>query len=160
MGVMKRNIPDEITAFKEKFFFGLTVRQLICGSGILAMAIPTGIYGSKIMPEDIVGYLIMLEVFPLAAIGWFNYNDMPIEQVAKKVFVYYFGTQKRKWQYKSTENRIHDSLIQIELDELTDNRNEELRLEKKQKKEAKKQLRRDRKKRKNKKRKGAVHNAD
>ena len=34
MGVMKRKIPAEITSFKEKFFFGLTVRQLICGAGI------------------------------------------------------------------------------------------------------------------------------
>ena len=44
MGVMKRKIPAEITSFKEKFFFGLTVRQLICGAGILALAIPTGIF--------------------------------------------------------------------------------------------------------------------
>lgn len=63
MGVMKKNIPAEITSFKEKFFFGLTVRQLICGAGILALAVPTGIFGSKFLSQDTVGWLILIEVY-------------------------------------------------------------------------------------------------
>lgn len=70
MGVMKRKIPAEITSYKEKFFFGLTVRQLICGAGILALAIPTGIFGSKFFTQDTVGWIILIEVVPLAAIGF------------------------------------------------------------------------------------------
>lgn len=101
MGVMKRKIPAEITSFKEKFFFGLTVRQLICGAGILALAIPTGIFGSKFFTQDTVGWIILIEVVPLAAIGWFNYNDMPIEVIGKKAIRYYVESQKRKLKFKN-----------------------------------------------------------
>ena len=85
MGVMKRKIPAEITSFKEKFFFGLTVRQLICGAGILALAIPTGIFGSKFFTQDTVGWIILIEVVPLAAIGWFNLTICPSKLSAKRL---------------------------------------------------------------------------
>lgn len=130
MGVMRRSIPAEVKAFKEKFFFGLTVRQLICGAGILALAIPTGIWGNKIMSQDTVGWLIILEVAPLAAIGWANYNDMPIEVIGKKALAYYFGVQKRKLKYTPLEAKIHRDLVRLNLETVTAERCEELRLEK------------------------------
>lgn len=145
MGVMKRNIPDEITAFKEKFFFGLTVRQLICGAGIMISAIPTGIFGSKVMPEDVVGYLIMFEVVPLAAVGWFSYNDMPVEQIFKKIFMFYFGTQKRKWKFHTDEDVIHEMIVQTELDELIRARKEELQKGREEERERKKQVKAEKK---------------
>lgn len=130
MGVMRRSVPAEIKAFKEKFFFGLTVRQLICGAGILALAIPTGVFGSKIMSQDTVGWVIILEVAPLAAIGWANYNDMPIEVIGKKALAFYFGIQKRKLKYTPPEATVHKELIKLNLEAVTAERNEELRLEK------------------------------
>ena len=142
MGVMRRNVPAEIKSFKEKFFFGLTVRQLICLAGILGLAIPTGIFGSKIMSQDVLGWLIILEVVPLAAIGWANYNDMPIEKIGKKALAYYFGVQKRKFKYIPREAEIHKALVKLNLEVVTSERNEELRFEKErlklEKKEAKK----------------------
>ncbi len=138
MGVMRRNIPAEIKAFKEKFFFGLTVRQLVCGVGILALAIPTGIFGNRIMSQDMVGWLIILEVAPLAAIGWASYNDMPIEKIGKKALMYYLGVQKRKIKYTSPEAKIHKELVQIDYESVAAERNEELRIEKEQIKQAKK----------------------
>ena len=152
MGVMRRSVPAEIKAFKEKFFFGLTVRQLVCGAGILALAIPTGIWGNKIMSQDTVGYLIILEVAPLAAIGWASYNDMPIEVIGKKALAYYFGVQKRKLKYTPPEAEIHKELIRLNLEAVTAERSEELRLEKEriklEKKAAKKNKKRKKSKRK------------
>lgn len=130
MGVMRRSVPAEIKSFKEKFFFGLTVRQLVCGAGILALAIPTGIFGGKIMSQDTVGWLIILEVAPLAAIGWASYNDMPIEKIGKKALAYYFGIQKRKLKYTPPAANIHKELIKLDLEAVTAERNEELRQEK------------------------------
>lgn len=130
MGVMRRSIPAEIKSFKEKFFFGLTVRQLVCGAGILALAVPTGIWGNKIMSQDTVGWLIILEVAPLAAIGWANYNDMPIEVIGKKALSFYFGIQKRKLKYTPPEATVHKELIKLNLEAVTAERSEELRLEK------------------------------
>lgn len=138
MGVMRRSVPAEIKAFKEKFFFGLTVRQLICGAGILGLAIPTGIFGNRIMSQDMVGWLIFLEVVPLAAIGWASYNDMPIEKIGKKALTYYFGNQKRKIKYISPEAEIHKELVQIDLEAVAAERCEELRIEKERSKQTKK----------------------
>lgn len=145
MGVMRRSVPAEIKAFKEKFFFGLTVRQLICGAGILALAIPTGIWGNKIMSQDTVGYLIILEVAPLAAIGWASYNDMPIEVIGKKALAYYLGNQKRKLKYTPPEATVHKELIKLDLEAVTAERNEELQQEKERLKLEKKAAKKNKK---------------
>lgn len=151
MGVMRRSVPAEIKSFKEKFFFGLTVRQLVCGAGILALAIPTGVFGSKIMSQDTVGWLIILEVAPLAAIGWASYNDMPIEKIGKKALAYYFGIQKRKFKYTPPEAAVHKELIKLDLEAVTAERNEELRQEKERLKLEKKAEKKNKKQRKSKK---------
>ena len=151
MGVMRRSVPAEIKSFKEKFFFGLTVRQLICGAGILALAVPTGIWGNKIMSQDMVGWLIILEVAPLAAIGWASYNDMPFEKIGKKAIAYYFGVQKRKLKYTPPEAEVHKKLIKLDLEAVTAERNEELRIKKEQLKLEKKAEKKNKKRQKSKK---------
>ena len=114
MGVMKRKIPYEIKSYKSTMFFGLTTRQLICLILMLALAVPTGIFGNKIMSSDTVGYIIMIEVIPFAAVGWLSYNDMPLEQIALRIFRFYVGTQKRKWIFNSPETLIHNEEVRIE----------------------------------------------
>jgi hypothetical protein len=99
MGVMKVSIPPEATEYKEKFILGMTVRQLaftVCG---LAIAIPTGIFGSKFLPEDVVMWLVTIEAAPFAAFGFFQYNGMPLEKIVGKVFDYYVRNQKNKFIY-------------------------------------------------------------
>lgn len=113
MGMMKAEIPPEITGFKEKLFFGLTVRQLICAAGGLAVAIPTGLFGSKIMSSDMVQWAVVIEVIPFIAMGWLRYNDMPCEKIAKKILSYYFGNQKRKFKYTPPIVEIQTELRDI-----------------------------------------------
>ena len=99
MGKLRAEVPPEITEFKEKFFFGLTVRQLICAAGALLLAVPTGIYGSKFLPKDVVEWAVFIEAVPFAAIGFFRYNDMPCEKFIKKFGFYFLCSQKRKFKY-------------------------------------------------------------
>lgn len=119
MGIMKAEIPPEITEYKEKMFFGMTVRQLICLGIGLGLAIPTGMFGSKVLPEDIIGFAIMLEVIPCACIGWLQINEMPFEKYAKKVIAYYGGNQKRKFKYIpeicNTSSQLREIVYQEEL---------------------------------------------
>ena len=115
MGVMKTEIPPEITAFKEKFFFGLTVRQLVCVVCIAALAVPTAIFGSKVLPKDLVEYLVVFEVIPFFLIGWFTYNDMPIEIIGKKVIKFYFCKQKRKFEYRPPIMDLQDEVKKLDL---------------------------------------------
>ena len=48
-------IPKEITDYKEKFLFGLTVRQLVSVVVALAICIPLFIFGKDYLGEDLVG---------------------------------------------------------------------------------------------------------
>lgn len=156
MGMMKRQVPAEITAFKEKFFFGLTLRQLLCGAGALALAVPTGMIGSNYLTSDTVGWIIMFEVIPFAAIGWFNYNDIPIEIIGKKAIKYYFEPQRRKYKYTPKEAEIHKKTIALELAENTEARREEIKQQKISDKQQRKAEKAERKK--SRKRKEAENN--
>lgn len=146
MGVMSRSVPEEVRSYKEKMFFGLTVRQLVCAAAMLALAVPTGLWGRNFLSQDMVGWLILIEVVPFAAIGWLNYNDMPIEVIGKKAIAYYFGIQKRKFTYVSDNAEIHIRLQKIALAEETVLRRNELKAEAERKKEEKKAEREQRKK--------------
>ena len=140
MSVVKRRIPHEVKAYKSTMFFGLTTRQVICVIIAVLLVVPTVWLNSNYLDldEDVFGYLIMLEVIPLAACGWFSYNDMPIEQIALKVFYFDFGSRCRKWKYVSDESKIADALIKIDLEETTEARRKEIAEEKQRIKEEKK----------------------
>lgn len=101
MGMMRAEIPPEVTSYEEKFFLGLTVRQLICVAVGFGLAIPTGIFGSKVLPSDIVQWAIVFETIPCAAIGWLKINDMHFEVYAKKMITFMIENQKRKFKYTS-----------------------------------------------------------
>jgi hypothetical protein len=86
--------------YKEKFFFGLTVRQLVCTAACLAITIPTGIFGGKILPSDIVQWIVILEAIPFAAFGFISFDGQPVEKVFFKAFKYYISPQKDIIYYK------------------------------------------------------------
>lgn len=117
MGVMKAEIPPEITDYKEKMFFGLTVRQLVCTAIGLALAIPTGMFGSKVLPSDVVQYAVVFEIIPCAAVGWLRINDMPFEKFFKKAMIYYISNQKRKFKYTSELYDIQNQIRNIAYNE-------------------------------------------
>ena len=133
MGVMKRDIPDEVRTYKEKFFFGLTARQMLCGAIGIGLAAPTAILGWNKIPDDIIMWVLILEMAPAIAIGWFQYNGMPAEKIAKRIFAFYAGTQRRKVKFKSEERMIHEQLVQIQLEADTTERQKEIEEEKRQK---------------------------
>jgi hypothetical protein len=98
---LKEPIPIEITEYKEKFILGLTVRQLICAAGCLAITIPTGIFGSKVMPTDVVQWVVILEAIPFAAIGFLNIEGQPFEKIFGRMLLYYILPQKDVIYYKT-----------------------------------------------------------
>lgn len=113
MGSMRAEIPPEVTEFKERFFFGLTVRQLVCSAGMLALTIPTGFFGKNYLSSDMVQWLVVLEAAPFIAMGFVKYNDMPFEKIARKVWNFYFSTQRRKLKYTPPIIAMHDELTEV-----------------------------------------------
>jgi hypothetical protein len=131
-------VPPEVTEYKERFFFGLTVRQMVCVAAGLALAVPTGIFGGRIMSSDMVQWVVFLEAAPFLAIGFFRYNDMPLEKIAGKVFSHYVDKQKYKQTYTEDIWKLQNEFtaIMLETDKV---------LYKVYKKKAKKQAKIDRK---------------
>lgn len=136
MGIMRRKFPHEIQAYKSVMFFGLTARQVICIICALVLAIPTALICNKLgVDSDTIGYIIIIEVIPFGAAGWINYNDMALEKFVEQIVRFYFvGSRRRKWQFTNPETRIHDAVMAIEYERLSEERKQELADEKSQKK--------------------------
>lgn len=151
MGVIRRKFPHEIKTYKSNMFFGLTARQVICVVCALALAIPSALIASKLgMNSDTIGYIVIFEVLPFGAAGWIEYNDMALEKFANQIIKFYFGSRRRKWQFTNSETKIHDAVMQIEFERLTEERKQELTDEKAREKENKKaEKRRQKEERKN-----------
>lgn len=111
--MIKADIPQDVTEYKEQFFFGLTVRQFICGIAMIALAVLTFLIGKNFIPTDILMYIVIIEVAPLAAVGFMKYNGMPFEKFASTLFEFYAGKQRRGMTYLPEEVQIHDEVRKI-----------------------------------------------
>lgn len=129
--MIRAEIPQDVTEYKEQFFFGMTTRQLICVVLMLVLAVVTFVFGKKFLSTDILVYAIMLEVAPLAAVGFMKYNGMGCEKIAKVAAEFYFGVQHRKMTYLPPETEIHDTVRKIYLRQLEEERKVELKEQKK-----------------------------
>lgn len=149
MSVVKRKIPHEVKDYESAMFFGLTLRQVVCVIIMAVLIIPTVFLNIYLLhlPSDEIGWIIMLEVIPPAACGWAKYNGMPIEQIAVKIFSFYFGSQRRKWKWENHEATVFEGAMKAQLYQWTEERKAEIEEEKQRKIEVKKARRHNRKKR-------------
>lgn len=92
-------IPKEITEYKEKFLFGLTVRQCVSIAAALGVAIPLYIFGKDYLGADVAGWLVILVVVPVFGFGFLKYNGMTFERLAAMIYRQKFAEpQKRKYE--------------------------------------------------------------
>ena len=80
-------IPKEITEYKEKFLFGLTIRQCVCAVAALAVCVPLYIFGKDFLGDDVVGWLVILIAVPMFAFGFFRYDGMPFEKCRRLFYI-------------------------------------------------------------------------
>ena len=93
-------VPKEIKNYREKFFFGLTVRQCVCAAAALLICVPLYIFGGKFLPEELLSWLVMIIAAPLMLVGFFRYNDMTFEKFAVEWFYHTFAPQKRIYSFE------------------------------------------------------------
>ena len=129
--MIRADVPQDVTEYKEQFFLGMTGRQFVCVVLMLILAVITFLVGRFFVTSDILVYLIILEVAPLAAVGFLKYNGMGFEKIAVKVMEFYFGSQRRKMEYLPPEIEIHDKVRSIYISELEAERKAELRAQRK-----------------------------
>ena len=132
--MIKADIPQDVTEYREQFFFGLTIRQFVCVLGMIVLAALTFLIGSKFVTTDILVYIVIFEVSPLAAVGFMKYNGMPFERIAATVSSFYFGEQRRKMKYLPDEIGVFDEVRKLRLAELEKERAEEKKLLKRRRK--------------------------
>ena len=132
--MIKADIPQDIREYKEQFFFGLNLRQLICAVLMVLLAVGTFLIGHKFIRTDILMYIIVIESAPLAAVGFLKYNGMGFEKIAVKVLDFYFSNQRRKLIYQPEEAVIHGKVRELAYSIEENNRKAELRERKRRKK--------------------------
>lgn len=109
-------IPKEITEYKEKFLFGLTVRQCISVAAALGICIPLYIFGKKFLGDDIVSWLVLLIAVPVFGFGFIKYNGMTFERLVAVIFRQKFREPQKRiyvdmpvfydWRNEIIENEI------------------------------------------------------
>ena len=109
-------IPKEITDYKEKFLFGLTVRQLVSAVVALAICVPLFIFGKDYLGEDLVGWIIILVAIPVFAFGFFRYDGMPFEKFLALIYRQkWVEPQKRKYEELPVFWNCRDEIIEDEI---------------------------------------------
>ncbi len=109
-------IPKEITDYKEKFLFGLTVRQLVSAVVALAVCVPLFIFGKDYLGEDLVGWIIILVAIPVFAFGFFRYDGMPFEKFLALIYRQkWVEPQKRKYEELPVFWNCREEIIEDEI---------------------------------------------
>ena len=109
-------IPKEIRDYKEKFLFGLTVRQFIFLAAALAICVPLYVFGKDYLGSDIVSWIIIIVAIPILAFGFFRFEGMPFERFLAILYRQKWAEpQKRKYEelpvfYFCREQIIADKL--------------------------------------------------
>ena len=110
-------IPKEIKNYREKLFFGLTLRQCICAGIALLICVPLYIWGHNFLPQEAISWIVVFIAVPLMLTGFFRYNDMAFEQFALEVIHFYFYPQKRVYSYEPPFMELRNAYL---LEELTE----------------------------------------
>lgn len=75
----------EITEYREKFFLGLSLRQLACFAAAAVLAIATCFVCLHWLRMDmqVVSYIVMVEVLPFLGLGFIHRDGYPFEKLVK-----------------------------------------------------------------------------
>ncbi len=105
-------IPKEITEYKERFLFGLTVRQCVSVAAALGICIPLYIFGKDYFGSEITSWLVILIAVPVFGFGFIKYNGMTFEKLVSVLFRQKFAEpQKRKYEELPVFYRWREEII-------------------------------------------------
>ncbi|MDR0434309.1 MAG: PrgI family protein [Gracilibacteraceae bacterium] len=90
---MHAPIPKEITDYREKIMFGLSIRQLLCFSAAIFAGVATWFICAKALrlPLDVISYVIIAEAAPFMALGFIRKDGQPFAKYAAMVIRRRFG---------------------------------------------------------------------
>lgn len=91
-------IPKEIMEYKEKIFFGLSIRQLICVVIATVVCLITYFFVKPFIGNDLAGYLVLVEAMPIMGVGFLRINGFTFEKYVMLILKHMFGNQTRVYK--------------------------------------------------------------
>ena len=100
--MLEVKIPKEITEYREKIAFGLSVRQIVCISLAVTVSIGAYYFMTSLLEisGDIASYVVMFIAVPIMGAGFIRKNGLTFERYVALYFRHMFGNKKRA--YKSS----------------------------------------------------------
>lgn len=110
------NVYKEISEYKEKILFGMSIRQLLCFSIAILLAVASYFICTYILglSMDATSYIIIAEAIPIMAIGFIKINGINFEKYAGLYIRHKIGTHKLHYE---TELLIDKFAQDLEKDE-------------------------------------------
>ena len=95
-------IPKEITEYKEKIIFGLSLRQLVCVFIGGIVCIGTYVIIKPFLGADLASDIIIIEAIPIFMFGFIKVRSFNFETYARIFIKHQLGKNKRTY-----ENRLY-----------------------------------------------------
>lgn len=139
--MIRAEIPQDVTQYKEEFIGGLTFRKLISVVAAAAVGIPAFLLLKNFIDTSYVLYICLVLIIPILLIGFKEIDGMPFEKYASLVISLYVKEQRRKYIFHHKETDITKELRKVLLECEKVERKAEIKQEKKERKRAKKEER-------------------
>ena len=91
-------VPKEITDYREKIMFGLSVRQLICVIIASVLCIVTYFTIKPFIGNDLAGYFVLGEAMPIMGVGFLRINGFTFEKYIMIILKHEFSRQIRVYK--------------------------------------------------------------
>lgn len=103
--MIRAQIPQDVTDYKEEFVFGLTLRKLISVVSTILLVAAIYFIGKKFVDTSILIYLAAILSAPIVLVGFKEINGMPFEKYAELIWNFFTKEQRRKFIYIPEEEK-------------------------------------------------------
>lgn len=103
--MIRAQIPQDVTDYKEEFIFGLTLRKLISVVSTILLVAVIYFVGKNFVDTSIIIYFAAILSAPIVLIGFKSINGMPFEKYAELIWNFFTKEQRRKFIYIPEEEK-------------------------------------------------------
>lgn len=103
--MIRAQIPQDVTDYKEEFIFGLTLRKLISVISTILLVAVIYFVGKNFVDTSIIIYFAAILSAPIVLIGFKSINGMPFEKYAELIWNFFTKEQRRKFIYIPEEEK-------------------------------------------------------
>ena len=103
--MIRAQIPQDVTDYKEEFIFGLTLRKLISVVSTILLVAVIYFIGKNFVDTSIIIYFAAILSAPSVLIGFKSINGMPFEKYAELIWNFFTKEQRRKFIYIPEEEK-------------------------------------------------------